>query len=76
MAKPPQDVTDAELAVLQVLWSEGPATIRQLTETIYPDSGPGYYATVQKLLEFDGKVYKGPPIHPTAIAPTESPIRA
>ncbi len=33
-------------------------------------------AAVQKLLEFDGKVYKGPPIHPTAIAPTESPIRA
>jgi len=34
-------------------------------------------AAVQKLLEFDGKVYKGPPpIHPTATAPTESPIRA
>jgi BlaI family penicillinase repressor len=51
MAKPAQDVTDAELAVLQVLWDHGPATIRQLTETIYPDGGPAYYATVQKLLE-------------------------
>ena len=49
MAKPPQDVTDAELAVLQVLWSEGPATIRQLTAAIYPDGGPAYYSTVQKL---------------------------
>ena len=47
MTKPSQDVTDAELAVLQVLWGEGPATIRQLTDAIYPDSGPGYYATVQ-----------------------------
>src|SRR5438093_2016746 len=56
MAKLPQDVTDAELAVLQVLWSEGPATIRQLTESIYPDGGPAYYATVQKLLErLEGK---------------------
>jgi predicted transcriptional regulator len=56
MAKPPQDVTDAELAVLQVLWSQGPATIRQLTDAIYPDSGPAYYATVQKLLErLEGK---------------------
>ena len=51
MAKPAQDVTDAELAVLQALWGQGPATIRQLTETIYPDGGPAYYATVQKLLE-------------------------
>jgi BlaI family penicillinase repressor len=56
MAKPPQDVTDAELAVLQALWSQGPATIRQLTEAIYPDGGPAYYATVQKLLErLEGK---------------------
>jgi predicted transcriptional regulator len=56
MAKPPQDVTDAELTVLQMLWSQGPATIRQLTEAIYPDGGPAYYATVQKLLErLEGK---------------------
>jgi BlaI family transcriptional regulator, penicillinase repressor len=56
MAKPPQDVTDAELAVLQALWSQGPATIRQLTEAIYPHGGPAYYATVQKLLErLEGK---------------------
>jgi predicted transcriptional regulator len=56
MAKPPQDVTDAELAVLQMLWSQGSATIRQLTEDIYPDGGPAYYATVQKLLErLEGK---------------------
>ena len=56
MARASQDVTDAELAVLQVLWDQGPATIRQLTEAIYPDGGPAYYATVQKLLErLEGK---------------------
>ncbi len=46
-----QDVTDAELAVLQVLWERGSATIRQLTDALYPDGNEAHYATVQKLLE-------------------------
>ena len=45
------DVTDAELAVLQVLWDRGPATIRRLTDELYPDGNDVHYATVQKLLE-------------------------
>jgi predicted transcriptional regulator len=45
------DVTDAELGVLEVLWDEGPSTIRQLSDRLYPDGGPAHYATVQKLLE-------------------------
>src|SRR5437867_1463344 len=32
MARMPQDITDAELDVLQVLWEQGPATIRQITD--------------------------------------------
>ena len=51
MARTPQDVTDAELAILQRLWDAGPATIRQLTDSLYPDGGTAHYATVQKLLE-------------------------
>jgi BlaI family penicillinase repressor len=51
MARTPQDVTDAELAVLQVLWESGPATIRHLTEVLYPGGGPAQYGTVQKLLD-------------------------
>ena len=51
MARTPQDVTDAELAILHELWNAGPATIRQLTETLYPDGSTAHYATVQKLLE-------------------------
>jgi len=51
MARTPQDVTDKELAILQVLWDEGPATIRRLTEVVYPGGGTSKYATVQKLLE-------------------------
>jgi predicted transcriptional regulator len=45
------DVTDAELAVLQVLWERGSATIRQLTDALYPGGAAAQYATVQKLLE-------------------------
>lgn len=51
MARNPQDITDAELSVLQALWDRGSATIRQLSDVLYPDGGGVQYATVQKLLE-------------------------
>ena len=51
MARRPQDVTDAELDVLRVLWDDGPATIRTLADRLYPGGGTSEYATVQKLLE-------------------------
>jgi BlaI family penicillinase repressor len=51
MPRTPQDVTDTELALLQVLWDDGPATIRRLTDVLYPGGGTAQYATVQKLLE-------------------------
>ncbi|MFN0053526.1 MAG: BlaI/MecI/CopY family transcriptional regulator [Planctomycetales bacterium] len=51
MARTPKDVTDAELAILQVLWDSGSQTIRQLTDQIYPNGTGVHYATVQKLLE-------------------------
>jgi predicted transcriptional regulator len=51
MTRVPQNVTDAELAVLQVLWNQGQATVRQLMDVLYPEGGPSPFATVQKLLE-------------------------
>src|SRR5438270_282872 len=51
MPRTPQDVTDAELAVLQALWDGGPADRRRLAEALYPGGGPASYTTVQKLLE-------------------------
>jgi BlaI family penicillinase repressor len=51
MDERPPDVTDAELAVLQTLWEQGTATIRQLTDTLYPQGTAAHYGTVQKLLE-------------------------
>ena len=51
MVRKPKDVTDAELAVLQVLWDRGPSTTRQLTDLLYPDGPASQSATVLKLLE-------------------------
>ena len=51
MARTPQDITDAELDVLQVLWKHGPLTIRRITELLYGDCKTSHYATVQKLLD-------------------------
>lgn len=56
MTRSPRNVTDAELQVLKVLWEQGPSTIRQLTDVLYPAGQTSHYATVQKLLErLDGK---------------------
>jgi predicted transcriptional regulator len=56
MPRPPQDVTDAELAILQVLWDRGQATVRELTEQLYAEYSSSQHATVQKLLErLEGK---------------------
>lgn len=51
MSRTPQDVTDAELSVLQVLWELRIATVRELTERLYPGGTAALNATVQKLLE-------------------------
>ena len=51
MVSPRPRVTDTELAVLKVLWEQGPSTIRRLTDELYPGGSTAHYATVQKLLE-------------------------
>jgi predicted transcriptional regulator len=51
MARTPNDITDAELGVLQVLWDLGSATVREIVERLYPESTLSLHATVQKLLE-------------------------
>ncbi len=75
MARTPQDVTDAELAVLQVLWDRGPANRRQLTDILYPGTGAAHYTTVQKLLErlgAKGYVAENPSEGPRTFAPAVS----
>lgn len=60
MARKSKDVTDAELAVLEVLWGNPVATIRVITDRLYPKGTAAHYATVQKLLErLEAKGYVG-----------------
>lgn len=49
MSKPPKP-TDAELAILRVLWQRGPSTVRQVHE-IVAEGRPLAYTTTLKLLQ-------------------------
>ena len=51
MARTSQDVTQAEQAVLEALWAMDTATIRQLTDELYPTGTASSFSSVQKLLE-------------------------
>src|SRR5262249_925619 len=51
MARPPKDVTDAEVSILHVLWDRGKATVREIAELLYSGRSASQQATVQKLLE-------------------------
>ena len=46
----PPRPTDAELAILRVLWARGPSTVRQVLDTLAEERGTGY-TTVLKLLQ-------------------------
>lgn len=49
MRTPPKP-TEAELAILRVLWDQGPSTVRQVQETL-TRARPTGYTTVLKLLQ-------------------------
>jgi predicted transcriptional regulator len=48
--KPLPRPTDAELAILNVLWDRGPSTVREVHEAIAEHHGTGY-TTVLKLMQ-------------------------
>ena len=51
MSRNGREITDTELAVLRQLWRRGDATIREVTDALYPEGGHSHYATVQSLLD-------------------------
>jgi predicted transcriptional regulator len=56
MPRTPRDVTDAELAILRVLWDRGPASVRAIADGLAGRGTSAQAATVQKLLErLEGK---------------------
>jgi predicted transcriptional regulator len=44
-------VTEAELAILRVLWDDGPQSVRGIAAALTRPGSPSHAATVQKLLE-------------------------
>jgi predicted transcriptional regulator len=44
-------VTDAELAVLKILWQRGPLTAKAITNAIYPDGAESEFASVHSFLQ-------------------------
>ena len=47
-SSPPRKPTDAELAILRVLWTRGPSTVREVSTALGRE---GAYTTVLKLLQ-------------------------
>lgn len=41
--------TEAELAILRVLWERGPSTVREVTEALHAQRGTGYTTTLKLL---------------------------
>jgi predicted transcriptional regulator len=48
MTSRPRKPTDAELAILRVLWAHGPSTVRKVAEVLGRETG---YTTILKLLQ-------------------------
>jgi BlaI family penicillinase repressor len=51
MPRKPQTVTDAELAVLKILWQQGPLSAKAITATLYPEGAESEFASVHSFLQ-------------------------
>lgn len=51
MPRKPQTVTDAELAVLKILWQRGSLTAKAITAALYPDGAESEFASVHSFLQ-------------------------
>ena len=51
MPRRPQTVTDAELAVLKILWQRGPLTAKAITASLYPEGAESEFASVHSFLQ-------------------------
>lgn len=47
MPNTPTEPTQSELAILAVLWNQGPATVRQVHEQLNPNKQTGYTTTLK-----------------------------
>jgi predicted transcriptional regulator len=50
MPRPPSTVpTEVELAILRVLWRDGPGTVRQIHDALKSERGTGYSTTLKMI---------------------------
>jgi BlaI family penicillinase repressor len=50
MPRPPSSIpTEVELAILRVLWKEGPSTVRQIHDLLKEERGTGYSTTLKMI---------------------------
>lgn len=50
MARTPKEITDAELAVMNLVWEHGQITTRELIRVLYPSGRRSHYEVLQGLL--------------------------
>jgi predicted transcriptional regulator len=55
MTRPLPRPTESELAILNVLWQHGSATVRDVYEALYRDEGGGYTTALKLLQLMHGK---------------------
>lgn len=55
MTRPLPRPTESELAILNVLWQHGSATVRDVYESLYRDEGGGYTTALKLLQLMHGK---------------------
>ena len=51
MSRETRTVTETEFAILDVLWEQGPTTVRSIVETVYGEHTHSLHASVKSLLE-------------------------
>jgi len=50
MPRPPSSIpTEVELAILHVLWKDGPSTVRQIHDSLKEERGTGYSTTLKMI---------------------------
>jgi BlaI family penicillinase repressor len=50
MPRPPSSIpTEVELAILRVLWNQGPCTVRQVYDSLKDERGTGYSTTLKMI---------------------------
>ena len=71
--KPSQTPTEVELEILQVLWTRGPSTVRQIFNLLRQSRGTGYSTTLKmiQVMTEKGLVRKDDSVRPQVYSPAQ-----